>query len=219
MTGGMRVGQNQPMEPMKTKTFKIVPKLFSVAVVAALSFVPRANAVSVTFSGGSGTPLSFTLADPITYLITANATTAPFFIFQNTGNFGSDLVTGDITFTINAGSPESINQLDSGVAAGAVTSNDAFLRGATFPGVSIGDTVILSAGTVTTTSPVAAAAPPSGMYNTFISDGNGIPVSGPGTSSVVPGVPDSLSTLWLSLPLTGMFAVARRRRRPAAAYD
>jgi hypothetical protein len=201
---------------MKTKTFKIVPKFFGVAVIAALSFAPRASAVPVTFSGGSGTPLSFTLTDPITYLITASATVAPFFIFQNTGNFGSDFVTGNITFTINAGSPQSITQLDSGVAAGAVTANDAFLRSTLFPGVSIGDTVILSSGTVTTTSPVAAAAPPSGMYNTFISDGSGIPVSGPGISSAVSGVPDSLSTLWLSLPLIGMFAAARLRRLATA---
>ena len=202
--------------PMKTKTFKILPKLFGVALIAALSFAPRANAVSVTFSGGSGTPLSFTLTDPITYLITASAATAPFFIFQNTGNFGSDFVTGNITYTINAGSPQSISQLISGASAGAVTPNDAFLRSATFPGVSIGDTVILSAGTVTTNSAVAAAAPPSGMYNTFISDGAGNPISGPGISSPVSGVPDSLSTLWLCLPLAGMFAAARLRRLAAA---
>jgi hypothetical protein len=212
----MRVGENQPMEPMKTKTFKTLPKFFGVAVIGALSFVPRATAVPVTFSGGSGTPLSFTLTDPITYLITASAGTAPFFIFQNTGNFGNNLVTGDITYTINAGSPQSITQLDSGATAGAVTPNDAFLRGALFFGVSIGDTVILSSGTLTTISPVAAAAPPSGMYNTFISDGSGNPISGPGISSAASGVPDSLSTLWLSLPLAGMFAAARLRRLAAA---
>jgi len=53
--------------------------------------------------------------------------------------------------------------------------------------------------------------PVSGDYVTFIRTATGIPLSGPGTV-VVPSVPDSLSTLWLALPLAGMLALVRFRR-------
>jgi hypothetical protein len=205
---------------MKTKllTVKFLPKLLAVMALTALSGIPRAIAVPVTFSGGSGAPLSFTLTDPVTYLVTANGALAPLFVFQNVGDLFSNSfpsVTGNITFTINAGSPQSIAEINSGVNGGAITANDVYFFGS-LPGVSIGDTVILSSGTLTTSSNVAAAAPPGGMYNTFIIDGFlGLPLSGPGVSA---SVPDSFSTLWLSLPLTGMFAVAHLRRRNGFAF-
>jgi hypothetical protein len=76
--------------------------------------------------------------------------------------------------------------------------------------VSIGDTVVLSAGTLTTVINVAAAAPPDGDYNTFIVSNFGVRISENGT--VATAVLGSLSTLWLALPLAGMLAFAHRRR-------
>jgi hypothetical protein len=143
---------------------------------------------------------------------------APFFILQNVGSnifpTSAPLLTGDITFTINGGSPISIGVItqivDLGFPIGVLTVNDLLFwapQGANtvnaIPGVSIGDTIVLSAGTLTTTSDVVAPAPPSGVFNTFITDGNGNLISAPSN------VPDSLSTLWLGLPLAGMFGVAR----------
>ena len=140
---------------------------------------------------------------------------APFFILQSVGSnifpTSAPLLTGDITFTINGGSPISIGVITQAVfAVGVITLNDLFFwapdgpnLGSAIPGVSIGDTIVLSAGTLTTTSDVVAPAPPSGEFNTFITDGNGNLISAPSS------VPDSLSTLWLGLPLAGMFAVAR----------
>ena len=194
--------------------------LFGSAAAVAISCAPQVSAVPVTFSGGSGTPLSFTLTEPVTYLITASAPfgTAPFFILQNVGSnifpTSAPLLTGDITFTINGGSPISIGVItqvvDFGFPLGVLTVNDLLFWAPdgpntvnAIPGVSIGDTIVLSAGTLTTTSDVVAPAPPSGVFNTFITDGNGNLISAPSN------VPDSLSTLWLGLPLAGMFAVAR----------
>jgi len=193
--------------------------LFGLAAALAISCAPQVSAVPVTFSGGSGTPLSFTLTEPVTYLITANSPvgSAPFFILQNVGSnifpTSAPFLTGDITFTINGGSPISIGQItqivDLGFPIGVLTVNDLLFwapQGANtvnaIPGVSIGDTIVLSAGTLTTTSDVVAPAPPSGVFNTFITDGNGNLISAPSS------VPDSFSTLWLGLPLAGMFAVA-----------
>jgi hypothetical protein len=186
--------------------------LFGLAAALAISCAPQVSAVPVTFSGGSGTPLSFTLTEPVTYLITANSPfgSAPFFILQNVGSnifpTSAPFLTGDITFTINGGSPISIGQItqivDFGFPIGVLTVNDLLFWVPDLPGVSIGDTIVLSAGTLTTTSDVVAPAPPSGVFNTFITDGNGNLISAPSS------IPDSFSTLWLGLPLAGMFAVA-----------
>jgi hypothetical protein len=190
--------------------------LFGSAAAIVISCAPQVSAVPVTFSGGSGTPLSFTLSEPVTYLITASVPFggAPFFILQNVGSnifpTSAPLLTGDITFTINGGPPISIGVITQAVA-GVVTVNDLLFWAPdgpntvnAIPGVSIGDTIVLSTGTLTTTSDVVAPAPPSGVFNTFITDGNGNLISAPSS------VPDSLSTLWLGLPLAGMFAVAFR---------
>src|SRR4029077_16184578 len=193
--------------------------LFGLAAAVAISCAPQVCAVPVTFSGGSGTPLSLTLTDPVTYLITASVPFggAPFFILQNVGSnifpTSAPLLAGDITFTINGGSPISIGVItqivDLGFPIGVLTVNDLLFWAPqgpntvnAIPGVSIGDTIVLSVGTLTTTSDVVAPAPPSGVFNTFITDGNGNLISAPSS------VPDSFSTLWLGLPLAGMFAVA-----------
>ena len=200
--------------PIKIR--KTLSKIFlGVAAIVAILSAPRASAVPVNFSGGSGTPLSFTLPEPVTYVATSTDPFAPHFVFQNLGNlfvFTTGLI-GDITYTINLGPPQTINAVNPvGVSQNDITTNDVFFfdQFMTLPGVSLGDAIVLSAGTLTTTSPIAAAAPSNGMFNTFIIDSVGNKISTFGT--VTASVPDSMSTLWLVLPLAGMLAVAHLRR-------
>lgn len=140
---------------------------------------------NLTFSGGSGSPFTLTLTQPVTYTVLTSAGTSPIFLFDGVGNVfggGGDAVTGSITYTINGGSPQTINLMASGVTAGSIAPDDLYFYGA-FLGVTAGDVVILNAGSVTTNGNVAGAAPLGGAYNTFIIDGsNGNQVSGPGTA-------------------------------------
>src|SRR5262249_54010492 len=147
---------------------KIALGLIAVVLLAA---APRASAVPITFSGGSGTPLSLSLAAPVSYTITAPAAlgTAPIFIVQNTGNlnFGS-AITGSITFSINGGLAQTLLSAGSGFPAGVVTANDLLFAGQISVSLSIGDVVTLTAGTWTTNDNITAAAPSSGNYTTFL---------------------------------------------------
>jgi len=163
----------------------------------------------LSFSGGNGTPITLTLAQPINYTITLNtaAGNAPFFLFEGVGNFfpGSFLsVTGSIVFTINAGAPQSINTLNSGFLGGAITPDDIFLFGG-FPAFAAGDLVTLSAGTLTTTNNFAGAPPAGGLFNTVIIGGV-IPISTFGTP-----VPEPGSVTLAVVAGLGLLVLARRR--------
>jgi len=196
---------------MKTKIPLFTKIALGLIAVVLLAAAPRASAVPITFSGGSGTPLSFSLAAPVSYTITAPAVagSAPLFIIQNTGNlnFGS-AITGSITFSINGGLAQTLTDAGSGFPGGVVTANDLlFARSGASPSLSIGDVVTLTAGTWTTDDNIAAAAPGSGNYTTFLIDDRGNLISANGVVST----PEALSTLWLALPLIGGMVAMRRR--------
>jgi hypothetical protein len=165
-----------------------------------------------------------TLPLPVTYEITAGFAGggSPFrFVFEDVfpsltspGTIG---VTSNINFTINGGTAHPIN-------AFSTFGSRVFVNEATFssPALSIGDIVVLSAGTLTTNANVAPPSPDTVRtdFSTFIAasitlSGGGI--SGPGTVSV--SVPDSLSTLWLGLPIAVMLAFAHQLRRFAARFQ
>ena len=194
--------------------------LIAVATIGIFSAAPRALAVPITFSGGSGTPLSLSLAAPISYTINATldptlgAAAGPVFIIQNTGNlsFNNLSFSSSITFSINAGPAQTLSFASSGFSGGVITGNDLFFYGSVF-GLNVGDVVTLTTGTWTTNNNVAAAAPASGSYTTFITDSFGNLISTNGISG--PTVPESLSGLWLALPVMGMMAMRRRIRLPA----
>jgi hypothetical protein len=148
---------------------------FTLSIVAAFAFASSAYAgmVQVDFSGGSGTPLTITLPQPVSYTVVnfptvGNAT----FVFQGTGNMfsGSIGASGSLSFTQNAGAlipidgAQQFNQADT-------TLNDLAFYNQTFFGLNHSDVILLSAGSVTTTSNIAAPAPPSGLYSTFLTDG------------------------------------------------
>lgn len=187
-------------------------KSMAAAILSLLIFlgVSANGQADLSFSGGNGSPITMTLNMSVSYTITANAGTAPIFIFEDVGNiFGgaAATVTGTITYTINGGSPFSLDYMNSGVTVGSVTPNDVYVASNSFPGVSIGDVVVLNLGSLTTTSNVAAAPPSNGLYSTFISDGSGDQISTAGVAIPEP------ATSALLLGFGGLAYVARRIRR------
>jgi hypothetical protein len=150
-------------------------------VLAALtSFSPSLHATTaqVTFSGGSGAPLSFSLKAPVTYTVTAAPTNlAPYFVFRNTENLNFAVpISGSITYSVNGGPAQTLVIARSGFSIGELAVEDLFFYG-TFIALNVGDVVTLTAGTCTTTGNVAAAAPANGSYTTLIFDGNGVPIT------------------------------------------
>lgn len=190
------------------------------AVLAALGLGASSPAFGVVLniSGGSGTPLSFTLPNPVTYTITQTAP-GPFFVFQGAGDlFGAIAwaVTGSITYSVNGGAAQTVNSVSSGFAAGAVASNDLFFyKTGVLPTLTVGDTVVLTAGTLSTSINFAGATPASGNFQTFIVPTSGANISTFGTT-VGGSVPDGSSTAaLLGLGLLGLFSFARISRREA----
>jgi len=164
--------------------------------------------VPMTFSGGSGTPLTVTLTQPITYTVTASPGFADcLFLFHNVGNpmFGSSKqMSGTMAYSINGGPPISINVGTTGVLAGARGVNDLSLEQLN-PGLplALGDVVVLS-GSATTTFLVTPPAPANGLYSTIFTDGAFVPI---GTGEV----PEPTSTCVLGL--ASILTLRRNRRR------
>jgi hypothetical protein len=189
---------------MKTRPPLVSRISLSFAAIVMLTTIPHASAVPVTFSGGGGTPLSFSLSAPVEYTITADpAGNVPLFVFRNVGQLLSGFtITGNITYSVNSGLAQTLMAAATNTIAGTLTINDLIFYGDFVP-LTVGDVVVLSAGTWTTTGN-APGVPVSGSYDTVLLDGSGVPFSTNGIS-----LPENFSTLWLALPLVGMFAARR----------
>jgi hypothetical protein len=190
--------------------FKIPFAVIATIITFAAS---RTSAIPITFSGGSGTPFSMTLAQPVTYVITTTSTSAFHFAFQNTDNMltGGEFIFGTVTVSINGAQVQSFNPGVIGMGGppgGQVNIGDMVL---TPPRVIFsvvpGDVITLSAGTLTTEENIPYEAPANGSYNTFLANDGGRFISSAGISGFP--TPESLSTLWLALSLLAML-VARR---------
>ena len=146
-------------------------------VVAMASFA-QAQMVDLSFSGGSGTPLSITLNAPLTFTVTEiPETDGPMIVFENLINYNNlTHILGSITFTINGGSPVLPYWFRTGVAFNDVATNDFTFFNPQSP-LAVGDVVVVSAGTWTTDGNFAGTAPVSGSYSVFIADGNGNQIS------------------------------------------
>jgi hypothetical protein len=201
---------------MTSKTSSLPGILVCVAAIVIFSAAPRAVAIPVTFSGGSGTPLSFSLANPVSYTITTAAPimyfVAPVFVFKNTGApYFSGLIasTSTMRFSVNGGPAQVISFAGANNTAGTFPPNDLIFSGP-HVALNVGDVVTLSAGILTSFDNVAGAAPANGSYSTFIYDLTGKLLSTEGVSGAP--APESLSTLWLALPVVGMVALRRLHR-------
>ena len=174
----------------------VLPAL-AVGLTALLA--PSANAqANLTFSGGSGTPLTLTLAAPITYtVIQADPNNPIVFLFKGVGNPTNSTffpVTSTITFRVNNGAAQTITNLRSGFSGGVLAANDLFIFG-TYAGINVNDIVTLTAGTVTTNGNVAAAAPAAGSFTTFLTSNSAARLSNDGVAITAAPEPASLALI------------------------
>ncbi len=131
------------------KQMKLKLQFIIAAFIGLVIYIPVAHGQArLTFSGGSGTPLSTTLQTAVTYTINNTlcaGINAPFFVFQGVGNPLTNTfppVTSTMTFSITGATSQPITDENSGVTNGNFTANDLYVFGAT-PGVA--GAVILSA--------------------------------------------------------------------------
>nr|WP_309695327.1 PEP-CTERM sorting domain-containing protein [Armatimonas sp.] len=196
---------------MKTTRNSFISAL---ALLTLATLPQRASAqANLTFSGGSGTPLTMTLTAPVSYTMTASAAfnTAPVFVFKGVGNVvPGNGVTGTMRYSINGGTLQTLTNIQSGVTSGALVANDVYTFGF-FPGVTIGDTLLLAAGVLTTNTNVAAAAPANGAFNSFIISTSAVQISTLGSSGGGGVAPEPGTLALLALGVIGGI-VARRRK-------
>lgn len=158
-------------------------KFLSAATVflVAIASISGLNAQAIlTFSGGNGSPLTITLTRSVTYTVNSGncggGAGAPFFIFDEAGNpFGGAAtgLTGTMSFHKNADPNSPISAANSGATIPpSFTANDLYVYGLN-SFASIGDTYVLSAGSVTTTGSIAGPPPAGGSFTTFVANSSG----------------------------------------------
>ena len=187
--------------------------LSTIALIGSFAPAARAQAL-LSFTGGSGAPLTLALLSPVTYTVTANSNgIGPGFIFQNVGDLlgnSNPQITSTITYSVNGGALKTLSNAVTSYVGGDVSATDmlVFSDFADFSTLFAGDTVTLQSGTLTTTGNVAVAAPADGSYDTFLIDGTDAKISGPGSSAA----PEPGSVALLSLVALPAIGLIRRRK-------
>jgi hypothetical protein len=199
---------------MLHRFFARVTAVTALVVVASAS-PAVADAVQVNFSGGAGTPLTITLPQPISYTVTPFvAAVPPAFVFKDVGNimpgpfltgeFGP--VSGTLSYTVNGGSALSINRAGT-VSFGIVDGDDLTIGFSDdFAGVTVGDVIILSSGSVTTDFNVAAAPPSPALHDAIM-----VVAGGPVGLQLANGVPIPEPAGFALLAFIGVSMCGRRR--------
>lgn len=176
---------------------------------------PAAQAqADLSFTGGGGSPLQFTLASPVSYTITTAASSPLNFLFDGVADSIITAVplVGSITYSVGGGPDQTINFLLTGLAFGDVTANDIMISGPASENVSVGTVVVLKAGSMTTAGNYNGATPTSGSSITTFIVANTVRISSNGVEVQASAAPEpgTLALLALGgLPLAG--AVLRRR--------
>lgn len=197
------------------------------SLVALALSAPAAQAqanLTFTIATNKGNSLLvMTLASPVSYTITtATSNGYLFFVFEDItdGTPHFDIVTGNITYSLNGGPDRTINRLATGdVVPGVLAATDFYIYlEPQIEATSVGNVVVLKAGTLTTNANYHRPTPTSGSATTFIfsrgaANADFVRVSSNGVSAAAAPEPGTLALLALGgLPLAG---VAIRRRRSA----
>lgn len=193
---------------------KTEPMRKSLLCLALVFFLVSGHAhgqANLTFSGGNGSPLSITLLQPVVFTINiAGPQTGPIFVFQGAGNpfaGASFAATGNISYSVNGAGNQALTGFGSGITTGNISPNDIFANGA-LGSLNLGDTIRLNAGTLTTSSNVAAAPPASGSFTTFVANNSGVRISTFGAP-----VPEPRSSVLLLIGGLGLLVMIQRVRR------
>ncbi len=186
------------------------PALRTLALLAPfLAAATARGAVSMSFSGGNGSPLGITIVEPVVYVVTDSYSGgAPLFIFEDTGNYGLSVIgySGNVTFSVNGGPGQGFFMTSAGYGTPAdVGPQDMYLQSLANVTLVPGDVVTLSAGTLVSNAAYAGAIPSGTSYETFLAiSTTGVKISSQGA------VPEPSAAALLGLGALG-FALRRKR--------
>ena len=200
-------------------------RLALIALLVSATTPGALGSVSIVTSGTPGsTPVSLAVQQDVSMNVTTATTPGNFilFAFRNTSPspFGSGIhsLSGNLTFSINGSGAYSMNGWhDGGFASGAITANDSYFFWTSTVALSVGDTVTLRAGTISSqaTAPADFFLPASGSYELFLINASGgtggTLISGP--AAPIPE-PSTYGLILGGLALAGA-ALRRRKARQA----
>jgi hypothetical protein len=192
-------------------------------LLASLLSTSACAVASMSFSGGNGNPLVFTLNQSIQYTVTGTPPAySPFFGFRNVGNVlgGSRPgVSGTMTYSVNGGSMLTLVAANTGFRYADVVETDLYFYGPNYSNqgpnpagwLHAGDVVTLWAGELTTTNTFGFAPPTNGEFSTFLFDTQGYANSTAGVALSAIPEPEAYALMLAGLAVV-VGAAARRRK-------
>jgi hypothetical protein len=196
---------------------------FGLAGLLASLLSTSAHAVaSMSFSGGVNSPVVFTLNQSVQYTITTTPTEpAPGFAFQGVADLFSASfadVSGTMTYSVNSGSPLTLNRVNSvssGSAGGDLSASDLYFFGPNTQDpvgwLQAGDVVTLWSGQLTTTQDFTLTLPLNGEFSTFMFEDRGVTISTDGVSVSAIPEPETYALMLAGLAMVGVAAKRRRK--------